>query len=186
MKEKLPVIKSSITEEKLREQNPKAGIVSYLIPAVVFDCGKYKLLVELVSGGIVIDIDSSSIIRLPGLDEISMNELAVLEQGFQLGQFSGDDIKLNVSQEKVESILSGLLSKKLVMLQNKKYAVTDRFKILYNTGDYATKEKIVTEEVEGTKIDAKFSVGKIKERIDSIVKVYGEQECWILYNRFKY
>jgi len=185
MKEKLPVIKSKITIEKLKQENPNAQVFSYLIPAVLFDCGSFRLLVELVKGGIVTDVDSGNVVNLPGLDEISMNELSILEQGFKLGEFTPKEISLGLNSFRVEGILSDLLNKKLVTISNQKYKVTDRFKILYNTKNYATKEKIELEEVEGIKIDTKIPLLQIKERINSLVKVDNEERCWILYHKLK-
>jgi len=185
MKEKLPVVKPKTIIEGLKQENPGVEIVSYLIPAAVFNCSSFNLLVELVTGGVVVDIDSNNVINIPGLDEISMNELAILEQGFKLGKFTTKDISLGMNSFRVESILSDLLHKKLVTIIDKEYEVTDRFKILHNTKDYATKETIKIQEVEGTKLDAKISLAQVRERIGSMVKVYNVEECWILYHKLK-
>jgi hypothetical protein len=174
MKEKLQVIKSKAAEQ---EGFP------YLIPAVMLDCGAFRLLVELVTGGIVADIDSSKIIKLPGLDEISMNELALLEQAHRLGSFTAGQISLGMNTFRVESIISDLLGKNLLTICDQKYRVTDRYNIMINIEKYATSCKISAEEVEGTKLDAKVPVGKIVERIDSIVKVLNTEQCWILHKK---
>jgi hypothetical protein len=181
MAEKLPVVKSGINQPEKKNLGEK--IVSYLIPAAVFDCGSFKLLVELVTGGVVVDIDSSYVVNIPGLDEISMNELSVMEQGFKLGRFTAKDISLGVNSFRVESIIADLLAKKLVTIVDKKYEVTDRFKIMYNIENYAANREVVVEEVDGTKLDAKVPLARIRERIEGIIRINDTKECWILYRK---
>jgi len=185
MGEELLVVKSSQDLEKLKKENPGKEIVSYLIPAAVIDCGDYDLLVELVKGGVVVDIDSSYIVNFVSLEELSMNEISVLEQGIKLGSFTANDIKLDMNHFRVESLLMDLVRKELLTVDDKRYKVGHRFRLIYHPEDYAIDVIPETIEVEGIKLEAKSKIYEVKDRINRIAKVNNLKECWILYHKAK-
>jgi hypothetical protein len=181
--ENLAVVKGKKTKEQI--MNSKKGkLTTYLIPAVFFECGSFNLLAECVTGGVVVDIDSSRIVNPPGLDKVSMNEVAVLEQGYTLGKFSAADISVGLSSVRVESILSGLLSKSLIFRDNGMYEVSDSYKIVHDAKNYATEETPIIEAVDTascTKLSPKFLVHQMAEKIGNLAKFNNMQECWIVY-----
>jgi len=185
MAEELLVVKSNQDLDKLKMQNISKEIVTYLIPAVIVDCGEFELLAELVRGGIVVDIDTSRIVDFISLEELSMNELNVLEQGMMLGKFTANDIKTELNYFRLEAMFLDLIKRELLTLEDNKYKVSDRVQFVYHPEDYATDVIPETIEVEGKKLDAKTTVHAVKDRINRIAKVNNYKECWILYYKAK-
>jgi hypothetical protein len=185
MGEELLVVKSKQDIEQMRSENPGKEVVSYLIPAAILECDKFDLLIELVSGGVVIDIDSSNIIYPPSLDEMSMNELTILEQGMKLDSFNAKEVQQGINFFKVEAILSDMVKRKLVTIKDNKYQVGDRFRFLYHPEKYSGSFIPEKMEVDGTKMEPKVKIADVRDMIDRVVKVNTVKECWIYYHKVK-
>ncbi|MBW3012200.1 hypothetical protein KY311_03370 [Candidatus Woesearchaeota archaeon] len=187
MGEELLVVKSKQDTNALRKMNQGREIASYLIPAVVFECEKFDLLIELVTGGVVVDIENSKVIVPPSLDEISMNELTILEQGMKHESFKPKDVAASagINFFKSEALISDMVKRKLVTIEDGNFKVGDRFKFLYHPEKYSFDVNIEKKNVDGKKLEPKVNIAQLREMVEKVAKINAEKQCWINYHKVK-
>lgn len=73
-----------------------ANITTVLVPAYQFVCRddehSYKVLVDMQSGGIIVDKDNFTVKHLPSLDTLTPRQMQILQTVFQKGSLSVQDL----------------------------------------------------------------------------------------------
>jgi hypothetical protein len=181
----LPIIPPRIKKKdiKLMSEKPVEKIDTILIPAVMLFCkGKteFKLLVELVNGEIIINIDTLESVKLPELEKLTPNEIALLRECYKKQEFILEDLS-GSELFRVQNYLNMLFSKGYIIKSpNNKFKINEKF-ALKDLSNYASYEDISMSKISfEERVTAKLSINDIKEHFLKFVKVDAAQECYLV------
>lgn len=186
-KEMLPLIIPRVTPKEISLMSEKKikQVHTMLIPAFLFRCeekeSKYNLLVEMIDGDIVVDIDSYKKKKLPELQKLSKIELKVLQAAHTLKRFSEVAIrkKTGIGFD-TKDVLKSLIEKGFIALNGGDYYVTDAF-ILSKLLKYGCNNKIQFKSIDFTKkFEKKARLDVVKARLSRFTNVIDQQECFII------
>ncbi|MFH1399910.1 MAG: ATP-binding protein [Nanoarchaeota archaeon] len=188
--EVLPIIMPSVSRHDLaimhREPGkPEPTIHTSLIPAYQFVCkekeGQYTLLVEMDSGGIVVEKNEMLTKRLPRIHDLTQKQLGVLQQAFQTKEFT--------AREMISKIGSGLdlseeldyLTKQGYLLRDKQtYRLTNTY-VLARLSTHANHDRIAYSKIGyDAKNDNKVSVDDVRRDLNRFTSVIDQKQCWIV------
>ena len=131
-KEMLPLIKpkTTIKDIKLMSEKPIKKIENVIYPGYLFLCsekrGDFNILVEMVNGEIVTNIEEFKTKKLPNLSQLKPIEIKVLHTAFNLKEFNEDElIQQGISMD-VSEILKELIKKKFI-IKDEKYKLSDEY-----------------------------------------------------------
>lgn len=175
---KLPVVCPDVVQAS-QQKAPKR-----LIPAAMFNCtqkgDEYKILVELISGEVVIDADSMITARLPDLDVLSVEEIKVLGDAFKLDEFSVTEfIKSTGSSLDVEIYLKDLFAKDFLIETKKGYRVNPKV-ILGSLKEYSFSGSVKLEPMKLEKPKSLKKIDEIKNNLSKFTQVIDFAECYIV------
>jgi uncharacterized protein len=182
----LPLILPKMTLKDAKLMSEKGEVKTALVPAMMFLCTskqtEFSLLVELVNGHIVSDIDSLTVKRLPKLEELSPMQLKVLQKAFYQKKFTVEEFigKTKMGLD-VRDILDELVGKgNLIKFNDNSYAVNDDV-VLSNLSRFACFEKIQFKAVpaEDT-LPKKIRLDSLKAQIARFATVKDMRECYIV------
>lgn len=188
--ELLPLIKPSLTPKDiaLMSEETVVEMHTYLIPAYQFACregeNRYKLLVEMESGTIIVDVNDMVSRKLPALDKFSPRELRILQTVFSASSKGG------ISQEKLSVALGGALNmdEELLPLLEQVYLIAQNGTLIINPSYLFTKlnkaasyDKIVYESIPYTeKRIVACNLDAIKDQLAKFTTVEDQYECFIV------
>lgn len=183
----LPLIKPKTSEKdiELMSERPISSINKILLPGMLFLCdtgkNKFNLLVSLVDGAIVTNVDTMKTSYIPELDKLNPQELQTLELAFKLKKFTEQQAISKTGNLKITDFLKSLLQKQYLMLHDSGHiTLSDRY-VLSNLSNYACYSKIEFSDAPGaTKSKKGISVDKIKDKLNNFVNVVDQRECFIL------
>ena len=183
-----PLIYPNVTKKdlKLMSVEELKKIETHLHPAFIFSCESqdknFKLLVEMVKGNIIVDIDEFETKILPSIDSLSSSEIKVLEKAYQLSKFSFEDFtsKSGFGFDSKE-VLNSLCKKDFLNKGNEgKYEVNSKI-ILSNLDEYSTHKDIEFKSINyDLELDSKVSVDDIKDELENFVSVKDTKEGFIV------
>ncbi|MFH1398704.1 MAG: ATP-binding protein [Candidatus Woesearchaeota archaeon] len=163
--------------ELMSEGNAK--ISTTLIPAVLLDCGDFRMLIDLAKGQIIHDVEKQGI-DIPNLGVLSPSEMKILQVCKDLSNFSPADVmaKAQVDFSLANSVCNNL-HKKGLLVKNGKYNLKDG--LVFDLGKYQFTRNIEYKSVDyDKKLTTCFTVASVKERLRDFVKVKSEKECFIV------
>jgi len=171
-------------EDFILMQSDQKEIKTRLIPAVLFNCetksSNFKILVELIEGKIILNIDTLKSARLPDLSKLSVQEIQALSQAFKLKKFTITEyIKTTGSALDSQMILASLLKKEFLIKDNMGYRLNKEI-VLGSLNEYAFYDEV---KIEPTKIQPeiqKKSVDQIKEQLSNFTRVIDFSNCNIV------
>ncbi len=181
----LPIIKPKLTKKdiKLMSEKPIETIETQLIPCAMAFCkGKtdFRLVMELVNGNIVTNIDAEETAALPDLSKLTINELKVLKECYHLKEFTPEDIK-EPSVVRVEAYVQMLASKGYLISKGNKYVLNPGI-ILNELSNYANYDSISLVKMSfDTKLKPRLSLDAARERLSNFVKVEEMRECYLVH-----
>jgi DNA helicase HerA-like ATPase len=187
----LPLILPKIQKKDLRLMSNKhiKKIETYLIPAVLLFCNgkiEYKLLIERINGEIVINTDTFETVVLPDISRLTPNEINLLKECVNKGEFRIEDLK-SPELLRVSNYINILLNKGyLIKAQREKFKVNPKI-VLKDPSGYASYDEIQMTKVSYTKkLPEKLSVKDIKDRVSKFVKIESVRDCYLVHFRPTY
>lgn len=176
---KLPLIYPENDSASANQKNPKK-----LLPAALFNCSlkgnEFKILVELISGEVVIDVDSMITARLPDLDALSVEEIRILGEAFRINEFSVTEfIKATGKSLDIEVYLKDLLLKDFLLESKRGYKVNPKV-ILGSLNEYSFSGNIKFEPIRLEKPKSLKKIDEIKNNLSKFTQVLDFAECYIV------
>ena len=175
----------------VKAQNPDSEIVSFLIPCIMISSDNYNILIEMIKGNVVIDIEKNKVAKIPTLQDANLKELNILELGMKFPEFKAEDFVdyLQLPVPVIQDLIDSLLKKELLEYEDGMYKVAPRFKFLYYPKIFASKEKPVKIKViENTNlsmIKPTYHIGTMMEKYGKTISINSIEECFILYHKPK-
>ncbi|MBW3014559.1 hypothetical protein KY335_04960, partial [Candidatus Woesearchaeota archaeon] len=129
--------------EELQILNPQRNFKSYLIPSVMLDTDEFGILVELIQGAVVVNIEKAVMIKIVGPSDMTAAEFNVLKQGMQFDWFNESNINIGLSEFRLRNILDNMCKKDLLHYQDRKYKVCEGFLFQFYPEKFAIKKDLV-------------------------------------------
>ncbi|HLP79371.1 MAG TPA: ATP-binding protein [Acidobacteriota bacterium] len=183
-KQLLPLIHPKMTAQDFTIINGKKPKV-VLVPAVLFLCqsqaSTFNLLFDRNTGALVKDIDSYQIAKLPELEELSEQELAVLRAAYKLKRFSMDMLLQQGFGFEVSAVVEGLIAKKYLSINNPgEYKIDDVY-VLSHLRQYQIFDKIEYKQASfDEKVHASITVDALKTKVGKFVTIKDLRDCFIV------
>ncbi len=187
--ELLPLIKPKLSKKdlKLISSEPVQRIDTVLIPASLIRCRRkdheFNILVELVKGKVVEEIDKMKTMEIIDLGKFSIAEVQVLETGLHLYTFTESMItnKTGLGITKVQNILNLLYNEGVLDKNNEYYSISHDTTLISHPHDYSYNEEIKYESVDFNEKEEKIkSVEEIKKKLNQFVDIVEDKDCFIV------
>ncbi len=186
--EQLALVKPKTTLKDLRLMyDENICIKKQLVPAVMFNCkrknNEFNILVELVSGKVLPNIEDKFKINIVDLTDLSKEQILIMEHALHLLNFTSGSLakstKMDVFQ--VESLANMFVKQGLFSFNGSNYTINDHLRLISHPQDYSCYEKVVHENVDfDKKFDNMFEADEIRKRLDAFVDVVDSKGCFIL------
>jgi hypothetical protein len=155
-----------------------------LVPAYLLSCSdkdlNFNVLVEMVNGEVVTDIESCATKSLPDFSKLSPKEIKLLQAGFKLGRFDEADLARAGQSLDIGNSLNNLVSLGFIMKKDNKYTLSSRF-IFSHLSKCACYEKIEYQKVDySIKLTPKTDIDAVKDSVSRFVNVLDVKECYIV------
>ncbi|MFO8016114.1 MAG: ATP-binding protein [Candidatus Woesearchaeota archaeon] len=183
----MPLVMPNTSRRDLQLMNGESTtITTYLVPALMFTCqgggGKeFNLLVDLVKGEIIKDLDNGKSCTLPDLSSLSPSEKSVVSMQ---GPFTAADvmIKLGLDFSNAANLCQRMHDNKLIELNENKYSVKDDFSI--SLPECRTFKHIQYMSAEhDKKLEPKKDREKIREQVSGMAGIKEEKECFMVWHK---
>jgi DNA helicase HerA-like ATPase len=182
-KEMLSVIKPTISINDFKIMNDAENVQTNLIPAYQFRCkdsqGEFFLLVELVNGKVITDIDTFEAKKLPDFTSLERQDIMLLKHGYVLKNFSLEQISKKVGRLIEKKELQNLLLKAYLVSKNGSFMINDEFLFtkLRNAANFSKPEYL---RLDANKREGRLSADQIREKISKLVPVVDSTECYVV------
>ena len=184
--ELLPLIRPKVTPKELKLMSDKEiqSINNILVPGYLFVCqgktSEYNILIDLVEGEVVTNVDNFETKRPPELDKLNPDEIRLLHTAFQMKSFSKEDLVKKGLPLDIKQELSGLMKKGFISLDGGKYSISDRY-ILSQLSNHACYNKIEFIKVNyNHKETPRKTIDELKEKLSRFAAIKDQRECHIL------
>ncbi|MFW6450098.1 MAG: ATP-binding protein [Nanoarchaeota archaeon] len=187
-KKMMPLIFPKITKEDYHLMTGKEDIKRILVPCILFSCKnrtvEYNLLVDMTTGGIILDIDDTNIksAYLPELEKLTKTQLRLLEQAYNLGRFSVTDViqKAGLSLDAKED-LTELIEMGFIEQKDNMYSLSDSY-IFSNPAKKAFYGAIEYKSIDYDKqLEKKKRLDVMKSKISKFTNVVDNKECFLVH-----
>ncbi|MCK4670872.1 MAG: hypothetical protein KAT43_06770 [Nanoarchaeota archaeon] len=172
--------------EELQILNPYKELKSYLIPAVMLDTDNFEILIELIQGTIVIDIETANMVKIVGPSDMTAAEFNVLKQGMQFEWFNTSNIQIGLSEFRLRNILDNMCKKDLLLYQDRKYKVCPGFLFQFYPEKFAIQKELVEisdiKALKAKELPANISVDDAKQKIGNFISINKTFPCYILHH----
>ncbi len=187
-KDLLPTVLPRLSAQDIRLMNDSpVDVKTYLVPSVMLDCkdstSEFRLLVDLVKGEIISDIDESVTFKLPNIKGLSATERQVLSVGKIMKSFTPADvmIKIGIEFARATNICEDL-KKKGVLAFNEKYSIMPGLQI--DLSRCQTHLKVEYKNIpHEAKIDKRIEIEEVKSKIKELVEIKDAVECFIAWHK---
>ncbi len=189
-KKLMPVIRPKITPKDIRLMSEKdVTVKTVLIPCELFLCEsksrEFNLLIEMVNGSIVQDIEGIKIRSafLPELSSLAREELKILETAFRLKRFTSDElIKKTGSSLDAAGVLGSLAEKGYLIKNGDTYEISERY-ILSDLAKHAFYSRIEFVKVDYEEIlPKKQRIDVIKAKLSRFTQIKDHRECFLVHH----
>ncbi|MBT7902285.1 ATP-binding protein [Candidatus Woesearchaeota archaeon] len=184
----IPLIKPRISVEELRlmSESPIEKIETYLIPALFINCDSFNILVDLVQGKVIKDIDANNAFELPDIAQLSPNQLNILSIALELKEFGmahliGKGLEFHHSQ----NMLKDLMGKELITCENQKYSLNNKLALNLEKVSFIGRVEYGNTKYD-TKIEPTITQDTILAKVSPLTKVIESKECFIIWNKINY
>lgn len=183
-KEMLSVIKPSISVSDFKIMNDADEVRTILIPAYQFRCkdnqGEFFLLLELVSGKVVTDLDSFELKNLPDFSKLEREDIMLLKHSFVLKNFNLDKLSKKAGRLVEKKELQNLINQTYVLGNNDDYRINEQFLFtkLRNAANFS-KSEYLRMDVD-SKQEARISVDQLRDKLSKLVPVIDTTECYLV------
>ncbi len=160
-------------------------VETHLYPAFLFSCKtndeKFRLLVEMKNGNIVVDVDELETKILPSIDALSSDEIKILEKAYQLKEFTFEEFTSESGFGfDSKNILHSLVEKDFLEKKEEKFRVNSKI-ILSNLNKYSSHKDIQFKSIKYDAImESKVTVDEVKNELSNFVSVLDTKECYIV------
>lgn len=172
--------------EELQILNPHREFKSYLIPAVMLDTDDFSVLVELVQGTVVLDIENAKMVRIVGPSDMTAAEFNVMKQGMQHEWFDESHIRIGLSEFRLRNILDNMCKKDLLLWKDRKYKVCDGFLFQFFPEKFSFRKELVEirdiKSLKAKKLPANTTAEEAKQTIGNFISINRTFPCHILYH----
>lgn len=175
--------KVSINDLKIMNEKPVKDILIKLVPSYLFLCiekdFEFNLLVEMINGNIITNVEDYTIKKLPELDKLTNEEINVLKLAYAKKTFSEEDlIKKGLSFD--SDVLSKLAAKGFIEKKDKQSFILGKKYIFSKLSKYACFLKPDFEKINyNEKLEKCLDLDAVKEKISKFTKVLDQQECYV-------
>lgn len=184
----LPIIEPNLKKEDVRMMTGKDDIKINLVPCTMFLCKnrtvEYNLLVEMIGGSIVLDIEDPKIKSafLPDIENITRTELKLLEAAFKLKRFSAIDIIQNSGLSfDANNDLNSLVEKGYIINKEGLYEISEDY-IFSNPARNAFYGKIEFKNISyDEKLEKNQRLDTIKAKLSKFTNVIDQRECFLIH-----
>lgn len=181
--ELLPIITPTITENDFKIMNDRTEITKQLVPAQQFRCkdntGEFNLIVDLVEGKLLTNIDLYEGKKLPDFTKLEKADILILQKAFSLKSFTIEDLSKKIGRLIDKNELQGLINNNLIIKKSNNYILNEEylFSSLKTAANYSKIEyqKVVAD----LKIKV-ISPDIIREKLSKLVPILDSSECYIL------
>ncbi len=185
-KEVLPLIKPSFSRKDvvMMSDKPVVSVNTVLVPAFQLVCRSgddvFKLLVERVSGRVVVDKDSFVLKRIPDFSSLSSLELRILRVVYKSKGLSWDELASLVGSVDIKADASNLIANSYLVENNGFVSVNDDF-VFTKLQKLASFDEISYESIPyNVKDDPLLSIDDVKSIVSDFVKVDDFYSCFIV------
>lgn len=183
---KLPLLYPKTSKEDfiLMQDSSDVIIKTKLIPGAIFNCeskaSTFKILIELVKGELVLNIDTLETASLPDLSKLSVQEIQALSQAFKLKQFTITEfIKQTGSALDSQMTIASLVKKGFLLKDNLGYKINKNI-VLGSLNEYAFYDNIKIEPCKIQPDTQKVSIDKVKEQLSKFTRVIDFNDVFIV------
>ncbi|MBU0535531.1 MAG: ATP-binding protein [Nanoarchaeota archaeon] len=186
-KDILPLILPGLSKKDLMLMNDtQIKINTYLVPSVIFTCyteGEFRILVDLINGKIIKDIDNDISYDLPDLSNLSPNEMETIKMK---DDFTAADVMLRKGMDfsSAMNLCETMASKGYLEKIDNKYRTKqgmmidiikcNTFKdVEYKNVDYERK------------LEKKIEIDEIKQKLSKLTEIKDHKECFIVWHKIK-
>ena len=184
----LPLIKPKISPNEIRlmSDKPIREIKTYLIPALQINCDRFNILIELVQGKVIQNIDSDSAADVPDLSKLSPNQLGILSIALELKEFGmAHIINKGFEFHHTQNILKDLIKQDLIICENQTYKLNPNLAL--NLEKFNFFGRIEFDNIEyDTKISPKITKEETISKIKPLTKIQDSRECFIVWHKVEY
>ena len=187
--ELLPLIKPKLSKKDIRliSSEPIDRIDTVLVPGALIKCRRkdfeFNLLVDLIGGKIIEDVDKMKGLNIIDLTKFSLAEIQVLETGLHMYTFTESMVtsKTGLGITKVQNILNLLYNENVLAKKNEYYTVSHDSTLISHPQDYAYNEEIKYESIEfNEKEEAVASIDNVKQKLNQFVDIVDVKDCFIV------
>ncbi len=187
-KEQLALVKGKTSLKDLHIIHDKDVIIkTRIIPAVMFNCKRkdveFNLLVDLVSGKVVCNLDNDFKVKITDLTTFSKEQVLIMEKALHLVNFTSFAIAQHSKMEiaDVENLANIFVKEDLFSFNGSNYTINDHLRLISHPQDYSCFEQVVYEGIEyDLKFDSAISIEEIKRKLDTFIDVIDSKECFIV------
>ena len=180
----MPLIMQQVSKEDIELMEDQVEVKTGLIPCGLYSCGDFNLLVNLVNGELVNDLETARGVSLDfGEVKMSPSEARVFSIGLKLGQFTSSELfaKSGLQFSEIYDIVQMLVNKNFFIKDQGKYKVSEGFDVFKNLEKYSCFSKVVYKDVEyDKKFDAKYALGDFSKVLGKYVGITNQKECFLV------
>jgi len=179
--ELMPLIKQRISARDMKLMGKKVRVK--LIPCGLFDCGDFRLLVNLNNGELIKDVEkmkSESVLKKIKLNGKNRDIFGV---AIKLKEFTASELfsKTNVQFSEIYDIVNSLTKEGYFVKEGDKFRVSRNFDVFSRLKDFAVYEEVDYGSIDfDEKLDKKFDVRNVRDLLSDFVDVKNEKECWLV------
>jgi len=188
-KKLIPLIKPKITPKDIKLMSEgDVEIETLIVPCAMFLCEKsgrqFNILVEMVGGGIVLNIEDL-VIRtalLPELHKLSQEELKTLESAFKLKKFTLESFVQKTGQSlDVKAVLDTLTAKGYLENKFGNFELSEKY-ILTDISKHEFFTKIEYHRIDtGRMLPKKKRIDSMKALLGKFTTVKDHRECYLVH-----
>lgn len=177
----LALIKPKTTPKDLvlMAEKEVAEISTSLIPCQLLTCeessGKYFILVEMVKGSIVSDIENFKTKNIPNMNKLTKQQIDILKFGFKHKSFTEKDFSEDVNED-----LKILAKQDYLLKDSGTFSLTDNY-LFSKLSNHQIFDKPTFENVQyTTKLEAKVNLDELKKKISKFTDIKDTSECYLV------
>lgn len=187
-KNMLPIIipKISKSDYMIGNDGNEQTTKTVLLPSILFLCqsansqAQFNLLFDRVSGGLIKDVDTLALAKLPELDQLTEQELLVLKKAFSLKRFDAPMMQAQGFGLDVTNVLDGLVEKNYLARNGDEYKI-DELYVLSNLRAHQIYDRIEYKQVQfDEKASPIHTTDSIKNKLAKFVTIKDLRDCFLV------
>lgn len=177
----IPVIQPLTTVHDLKLAEDR-DVAIHLVPGYLFTCEEkeetYKILVEMIGGEVVVDLEEFATRKLPELRHLSARQLRILQAAHRLKRSTVEQLMKEANVMDIQEPLADLSAKGYLTLDGA-VALTDRY-LLSTLRSAACQRHVEYQHVAGERHSAEQNLDDVRNALSRFTTVLDHQECTIV------